>query len=200
MALFGNDLRRERLILDWPPLCANFFLFWVGAAFGTTAASPLIHIAGITPEATNPASIAEMIELSSNRRQEITIGALDETFRLLDQQDTPHGVEKEEQDDESRNSIDWVALGNPHLSLSECDELLRLLENEVPAGTGKHKDVSVMAWCVWFVLFVAFLQILPFVSCLTRPLTVQPPQHLSSAVRSVAVCAKTGGLWSDVRT
>jgi predicted aconitase len=125
----------------------------IGAAFGTTAASPLIHIAGITPEATNPSHIADMMNLASDRRQTITAVALDETFRLLDQQEkttTKEVVGKEAEDhgdnDDSHNSIEWVALGNPHLSLSECDEFLRLLENDVPAGMRKHKDVSVMAW------------------------------------------------------
>lgn len=89
-----------------------------------------------------------MIECSSNRRQTITAEALDETFRLLDQQEntTKTVAGKGEDDEDSHNSIEWVALGNPHLSLTECDELLRLLEHDVPEGMRKHKDVSVMAW------------------------------------------------------
>jgi cis-L-3-hydroxyproline dehydratase len=122
--------------------CLDGFRSFAGAAFGTTAASPLIHIAGVTPEATDPLDVADMISICSKRQEKVTLEALDETFRLLDQQNGPRGPENKD----SHISIDWIALGNPHLSLSECDELLRLVESDVPAGRRKHEDVPVMAW------------------------------------------------------
>mmetsp|Transcript_7773 Transcript_7773/g.8572 ORF Transcript_7773/g.8572 Transcript_7773/m.8572 type:complete len:780 (+) Transcript_7773:276-2615(+) len=133
------------------------------AAFGTTAASPLIHIAGITPEA----RLADIDgwKRSATRSRSILATNLQETFDLLDQQkshiqnsitvsEVSNNCE-EDYGDENRNDntnndkVDWVALGNPHLSLSEVDDLLRLVENRVALSkdqnTKKHDDVAVFA-------------------------------------------------------
>jgi cis-L-3-hydroxyproline dehydratase len=108
------------------------------AAFGTTAASPLIHIAGVTPEALDRTDIDAMQKACGNNINVITMEALDQTYRLLDQQE-----QQTEPSNENQN-VDWIAIGNPHLSLSECDELLRLIEKQSP-GTKKHDDVTMIA-------------------------------------------------------
>lgn len=99
------------------------------AAFGTTGKSPLIHIAGVTPEAMDAGTMIK----HCTRKEIITVDGLEETFRLLDQQG---GIEV--------GQVDWVALGNPHLSLSECEELKKLIES-LPAPTMKHDNVEVIA-------------------------------------------------------
>lgn len=108
------------------------------AAFGTTGTSPLIHIAGITPEAIEP---DEMIR-NCGRWEVISAPKLEKTFQSLDQQD-----EKKEE------RIDWVALGNPHLSLSECEDLKKLID-ALPEPKKKHDDVEVIA-CMARVLYDA---------------------------------------------
>lgn len=122
------------------------------AAFGTTAASPLIHIAGVTPEA-RLADIEEW-KTSATRTKSITADKLQETYHLLDQQpqtttDGEYG--NAESTGNGTDKVDLVALGNPHLSLSEVDELLRLVENQVAqskesnSSGDKKDDVKVLA-------------------------------------------------------
>ena len=107
------------------------------AAFGTTGTSPLIHIAGITPEAMEP---QQMIS-ECTRKCVITADKLDYTFQILDQQESS----KESED------IDWIALGNPHLSLDECENLVQLVDS-LPPPKKKHKDVQIIA-CMSRVLY-----------------------------------------------
>jgi cis-L-3-hydroxyproline dehydratase len=110
------------------------------AAFGTTAASPLIHIAGVTPEAKDPNDIDRLVCHCGNRKVVISSQDLEDRYALLDQyqsQDKSKAATKEK--------IDWIALGNPHLSLNECDELLQLIERNVPSGGQKHEDVTMIA-------------------------------------------------------
>jgi len=118
------------------------------AAFGTTAASPLIHIAGITPEACD-SDIDAWIQLAT-RSKVIRAEHLQETFDALDQRQhvgENTGIEVDVGDNVDK--VDWVALGNPHLSLSEIDELLRLVENQAASckdtGSKKRDDVRVIA-------------------------------------------------------
>lgn len=99
------------------------------AAFGTTGTSPLIHVAGITPEAN------EAMERGCIRKRVVTLEELEETFKILDQQG---GVEEEGQ------NIDWVSLGNPHLSLSECENLAELVQ-KLPTPRTKSENVQVIA-------------------------------------------------------
>lgn len=106
------------------------------AAFGTTGTSPLIHIAGITPEAMNSPQMA----LECEQRHMITPTDLDNTFRLLDDASKTNG-----------DRIDWIALGNPHMSLSECDSLLSLIK-ALPASAKKDENVEMIA-CISRVLF-----------------------------------------------
>mmetsp|Transcript_15284 Transcript_15284/g.35424 ORF Transcript_15284/g.35424 Transcript_15284/m.35424 type:complete len:733 (+) Transcript_15284:107-2305(+) len=118
------------------------------AAFGTTAASPLIHIAGVTPEA-HLANIDQW-KASATRLKRITARNLQETFDLLNQQ-TQQGEEDQHvnNDDNAHDKVDLIALGNPHLSLSEVDELLQLVENQVTLSNienpKKREDVNVLA-------------------------------------------------------
>eukprot|EP00980_Cylindrotheca_fusiformis_P014338 scaffold3827_cov179-Cylindrotheca_fusiformis.AAC.2 len=99
------------------------------AAFGTTGTSPLIHVAGVTPEAND-----EMI-LSCQKKRMVTVGQLEETFKILDQQ---------EDVEEDGESIDWVSLGNPHMSLSECEDLAQLIQ-KLPEPRKKNEKVQVIA-------------------------------------------------------
>ena len=106
------------------------------AAFGTTGTSPLIHITGVTPEAIDGNSLAE----NCTRSVEITENHLQDTFETLDQGDRTEDVQ-----------VDWIALGNPHLSLSECEELQKLVE-DLPALQKKNKKVQIFA-CMSRVLY-----------------------------------------------
>ena len=121
------------------------------AAFGTTAASPLIHIAGVTPEA----RLADVKEWKTHatRTKNINAQSLQETYHLLDQQTTRAGEysDCDSVDHHDDDTVDLIALGNPHLSLSEVDELLRLVEkqsaqSEADDGISKKSgDVNVLA-------------------------------------------------------
>jgi predicted aconitase/predicted aconitase with swiveling domain len=108
------------------------------AAFGTTGTSPLIHVAGITPEAMEPQGMIE----GCHRKWAISVDQLEDTFRILDQQAASNI------DDDK---VDWIALGNPHLSLSECDALVELIES-LPSQRKKHENVQIIA-CMSRVLY-----------------------------------------------
>lgn len=120
------------------------------AAFGTTAASPLIHIAGVTPEADS--SHIEEWKATATRMKTITVQDLQRTYDLLDQQMQGDKIGECDKlgEDKGKETVDLVALGNPHLSLSEVDELLQLVEKQAGQSKDdstrkKHDDVSVMA-------------------------------------------------------
>jgi hypothetical protein len=101
------------------------------AAYGTTGTSPLIHIAGITPEAKDPAVIEDFLSSCDNVRA-VSLSQLEETFRALD---SDSGVE---------HSIELIALGNPHLSVSECEQLVKLIDDESAKDAAfSQKDPSV---------------------------------------------------------
>ncbi|WP_417263996.1 aconitase X [Celeribacter sp.] len=85
------------------------------AAYGTTSAAPMLHIAGITPEADlAPASDAD----------HVTIGPAN--FAQL-WQGFNRGAAK----------VDLVALGSPHFSTSECSAFADLMD-----GARVHPDVT----------------------------------------------------------
>lgn len=75
-----------------------------GAAFATTAAAPMFHIAGHTPEAAGQAPL-----------RAVGIGR-DDLRRTWHQLDAAPS-----------DSIDLVSLGNPHVSLTECARLAALV-------------------------------------------------------------------------
>jgi predicted aconitase/predicted aconitase with swiveling domain len=97
-----------------------------GAAFATTSAAPLFHIAGITPEAIDPAQVLDA---------DISIAV--EKIRL---KDLLRGWR--ELNSARDNRVDVVSLGNPHFSLSEFAHLARLCR-----GRQRHPDVVLAITC-----------------------------------------------------
>jgi len=91
-----------------------------GAAFATSSAAPMFHIAGITPEATT----VSMATGGKAPARSLRVEAIDllTSWRELNGADNP--------------SVDLVALGNPHFSLTECAKLARLCD-------GREKDKNV---------------------------------------------------------
>lgn len=94
-----------------------------GAAFATTSAAPMFHIAGVTPEAASAeqalgAQVAE-------RTFAITATALLQSWHELDSA--------------ADAQVDLISLGNPHFSLSECASLATLCRS-----LHKHPDVAVV--------------------------------------------------------
>lgn len=87
------------------------------AAFGTTSAMPLLHIAGVTPEGDIPPE-------DGARRVTVTGSDFADAWRSLNS-----GPE----------TVDLVALGSPHLSLEELRHFAALM-----AGQPKGHDVSVI--------------------------------------------------------
>lgn len=83
-----------------------------GAAFATTSGSPMFHLAGITPE-------AEHWHAGTLRRVNVGVATLADTWSELNSA----------QDDR----VDLVALGNPHLSLDEFEELAHLVAGRTAA-------------------------------------------------------------------
>jgi cis-L-3-hydroxyproline dehydratase len=87
------------------------------AAFGTTSAAPMLHVAGVTPEADGAAAAnAETLN--------ITRHDLVEAWRQFNT-----GAEQ----------VDLVAFGSPHFSLAECRALDRLMH-----GRQRHPQTSVI--------------------------------------------------------
>jgi len=97
-----------------------------GAAFATTSAAPMFHIAGVTPEATT----AELALGGHPPAKTPSISALDllHSWRELNSAQSPE--------------VDAVTLGNPHFSLSECATLARLCK-----GLRKLDSVAVVITC-----------------------------------------------------
>ncbi|MEB0047504.1 MULTISPECIES: aconitase family protein [unclassified Pseudomonas] len=97
-----------------------------GAAFATTSAAPLFHIAGVTPEAVDRARVLEAG--STVPMETISLEDLLRSWRELNS---------------ARDSrVDVVSLGNPHFSLSEFAHLARLCK-----GRYKHPDVVIAITC-----------------------------------------------------
>jgi predicted aconitase len=97
-----------------------------GAAFATTSAAPLFHIAGVTPEAIDPAQVLEAgarIAVEKIRLQDLML-----SWRELNSARDPR--------------VDVVSLGNPHFSLGEFAHLARLCR-----GRHKHPDVVLAITC-----------------------------------------------------
>lgn len=94
-----------------------------GAAFATTSAAPMFHIAGVTPEAPDAATaLGRQLPLQHLR---VTPADLIASWRELDHASEP--------------TVQLVSLGNPHFSASECAELAKLV-----AGRRKHPDVALV--------------------------------------------------------
>lgn len=97
-----------------------------GAAFATTSAAPLFHIAGVTPEAMDPAQVLDpqaVLPLQRIRLEDLLV-----SWRELNS---------------ARDSrVDVVSLGNPHFSLSEFARLAQLCR-----GRRKHPQVVLAITC-----------------------------------------------------
>jgi predicted aconitase/predicted aconitase with swiveling domain len=123
-ALAGSRIPLVRGLENRKPSLDDLKAF--GAAFATTSAAPLFHIAGITPEAIDPEQVLEM---------EVSIPV--ETIRLNDLL-----VSWRELNSARDSRVDVVSLGNPHFSLSEFAHLARLC-----LGRHKHPDVVLAITC-----------------------------------------------------
>ena len=94
-----------------------------GAAFATTSAAPLFHIAGVTPQALDPDAWDQALPLET-----VAIAGLLASWRELN--------------NARDNHVDVVSLGNPHFSLSEFAALAALC-----AGRRKHPHVVLAITC-----------------------------------------------------
>jgi len=97
-----------------------------GAAFATTSAAALFHIAGVTPEALDPTQVMEPGETLP--LETVHLADLLRSWRELNSA--------------RDNKVDVVSLGNPHFSLSEFARLAQLCR-----GRHKHPDVVVAITC-----------------------------------------------------
>lgn len=82
------------------------------AAFGTTSASPLLHVRGHTPE-------GHLAPPKDAARLEITPVDLARLWRNFNEGDS---------------AVDLVAIGSPHASLSECRRFAELMDGRQPAA------------------------------------------------------------------
>jgi predicted aconitase/predicted aconitase with swiveling domain len=96
-----------------------------GAAFATTSSAPMFHILGVTPEAV---TLNDATGGASVPTVEICMEDLLQSWRELNSA--------------PGQSVDLVALGNPHFSFSECEKLAALCR-----GRTKKKDVTVVVTC-----------------------------------------------------
>ena len=95
-----------------------------GAAFATTSAAPLFHIAGVTPEALDPAQVLD----GPLPVLKVSLEDLLLSWHELNSARDP--------------KVDVVSLGNPHFSLSEFAHLARLCQ-----GRKRHPDVVLAITC-----------------------------------------------------
>ncbi|HEY0288587.1 MAG TPA: aconitase family protein [Pseudomonas sp.] len=97
-----------------------------GAAFATTSAAPMFHIAGVTPEASS-AEVA-LGAIAPGKILHIQPEDLLHSWRELNSAQSP--------------DVDAVTLGNPHFSLSECATLAQLCD-----GQRKHESIAIVITC-----------------------------------------------------
>ena len=88
------------------------------AAFGTTSAAPMLHVAGVTPEADS---------YEPHDADTVRLGA-------------SHFIGLWQEFNAGRGKVDLVALGSPHFSFDECRRFAGLM-----AGRHVHPDVTVIA-------------------------------------------------------
>ena len=85
------------------------------AAFATSSSAAMFHMFGVTPESNDAHSWCEKKALIDNIHT-ITKQALTTSFNELNTAKS--------------NAVDMVCIGNPHLSLTECETLARLVLNK----------------------------------------------------------------------
>ncbi|KAL7549218.1 hypothetical protein ACHAWF_012486 [Thalassiosira exigua] len=115
---------------DALPMVSRDDLKAFSAAFGTTGSAPMFHMAGITPEATDCVTIKEMILSCGDRRVVVSKELLHESYETLDS------------GNDGSDDISLVALGNPHLSVSELKTLSDIFERD---ERPRHDAVKVIA-------------------------------------------------------
>lgn len=109
------------------------------AAVGTSGSVAMFHVAGVTPEA--PDAKTALGGQAPALSAKLTVGELAAVWRALDRGCVgPGGTGPRPPGDEK---VDLVALGNPHLSLSECARLAELCAAD--GGTPCSENVSVVA-------------------------------------------------------
>lgn len=123
-ALVGSQIPLVRGLERLKPSLDDLKAF--GAAFATTSAAPLFHIAGVTPEALDPAAVIEAGEVLPVRS--ISLADLLVSWHELNSAREPQ--------------VDLVSLGNPHFSLSEFAHLAQLCQ-----GRTRHSATSVVITC-----------------------------------------------------
>jgi predicted aconitase/predicted aconitase with swiveling domain len=94
-----------------------------GAAFATTSAVAMFHILGHTPEAKDLDSVPKNVP-----RRQISYKELVAAWREINPGE--------------RRRVQLVSLGNPHFSLTECEQLARLCANRQ-----KSPDVDLIVTC-----------------------------------------------------
>lgn len=97
-----------------------------GAAFATTSAAPMFHIAGVTPEAMDPAQVIDLPDTLA--RTLITLEDLLDSWKELNSARDPE--------------VRMISLGNPHFSPTEFARLAELCQ-----GRRKHPDVVLAITC-----------------------------------------------------
>ncbi len=107
------------------------------AAFGTTGSSPLVHIAGVTAEAKDLERVVQpwkesILEKGGNPIVEVTAHFMEKTYISLNSSDT------------NGQKVDLIALGNPHLSVSECQTLVDLI-TKTDQNEERSSQVRIMA-------------------------------------------------------
>lgn len=107
------------------------------AAYGTTGTSPLFHMAHVTPEARTNTDVENMINSCTKGQLEITIDQVRTAYASLD-----GGAGESEGDDTLSTQIDLIALGNPHLSLTELQHLATMIGSD---NRPKNDNVRVIA-------------------------------------------------------
>ncbi|WP_030132197.1 aconitase X [Pseudomonas sp. QTF5] len=123
-ALAGSRIPLVRGLENRQPSLDDLKAF--GAAFATTSAAPLFHIAGVTPESLDPTQVLE-----------VDVSLPVEKIRLIDLL-----LSWRELNSARDSRVDVVSLGNPHFSLSEFAHLARLCR-----GRHKHPDVVLAITC-----------------------------------------------------
>ncbi|MBV6285656.1 aconitase X [Pseudomonas aegrilactucae] len=123
-ALVGSQIPLVRGLERFKPSLDDLKAF--GAAFATTSAAPLFHIAGVTPEALDPAAVIEAGEVLPVRS--ISLADLLVSWHELNSAREPQ--------------VDLVSLGNPHFSLSEFAHLAQLCQ-----GRTRHPATSLVITC-----------------------------------------------------
>mmetsp|Transcript_1348 Transcript_1348/g.1964 ORF Transcript_1348/g.1964 Transcript_1348/m.1964 type:complete len:652 (-) Transcript_1348:189-2144(-) len=115
------------------------------AAFGTTGTSPLFHMAGITPEAYDDTAVDEMLmnhDKKDGKVVKVTPTHLIDAYETLNSGGSNNQGTSSDETGTSVEKIDLIALGNPHLSVSELRRLTELVKQD---ERKKHGDVRVMA-------------------------------------------------------